>query len=149
MIESFHEFDVPVPGAAIHGSRGGDGPPLLLLHGFPESHVMWHRIAPVLAREFSVVATDLNGFGDSTSSGNQSMRELARLQVEAMKQLRCPTLVLWEQDGSVGRWYGDPIDIWRNWADDVTGGPVASGHFLPEEAPEETLAWLLPFLHGS
>jgi haloacetate dehalogenase len=281
VIESFREFDVPVSGAVIHGSRGGDGPPLLLLHGFPESHVMWHRIAPVLAREFSVVATDLSGFGDSTSSGDQSMRELARLQVEVMKQLgyddfavvghdrgarcayrmaldhpdvvtklavldvvptgdafdradrdfalgywvwtfmaapiaetligrapdsfvnhlldtwsggdafppeiraeyirhfrdpqvvhticeeyraaatidcehdaadrgvrriTCPTLVLWEQDGSVGRWYGDPIDIWRNWADDVTGGPVASGHFLPEEAPDETLAWLLPFL---
>jgi haloacetate dehalogenase len=66
-----------------------------------------------------------------------------------VRRIMCPTLVLWEQGGSVGRWYGDPIDIWRNWADDVTGGPVDSGHFLPEEAPEETLAWLLPFLHSS
>jgi haloacetate dehalogenase len=242
---------------------------------------MWHRVAPVLAREFSVVATDLSGFGDSTSSGDQSMRELARHQVEAMQQLgygdfavvghdrgaRCayrmaldhpgvvtklavldvvptvdafdradkefalgywvwsfmtdpiaeeligrapdafvnhfldswsggdafpreiraeyirqfrkpevvhticeeyraaatidcehdaadrgvrriqsPTLVLWEQDGALGRWYGDPLDIWRTWADDVTGGPVDAGHFLAEEAPDETLAWLLPFL---
>ena len=173
MIEGFHEFDefdVPVSGATIHGRRGGAGPPLLLLHGFPETHVIWHRVAPTLAREFTVVATDLSGFGDSTSSGDQSTRELGRHQVEAMKQLgygdfalvghdrgarcaergvrriMCPTLVLWEQEGAVGRWYGDPLDIWRGWADDVTGGPVDAGHFLAEEAPDETLAWLLPFL---
>jgi haloacetate dehalogenase len=281
VIQGFREFDVPVSGATSHGRRGGDGPPVLLLHGFPESHVMWHRIAPVLARELTVVAADLSGFGDSTSSGDQSMRELGRHQVEAMKELgygdfavvghdrgarcayrmaldhpgvvtklgvldvvptgdafdradkefalgywvwsfmaapiaeeligrapdafvnhlldswssgdafppevraeyirhfhdpetvhaiceeyraaattdcehdaadrgvrriTCPTLVLWEQEGALGRWYGDPLDIWRAWADDVTGGPVDAGHFLPEEAPEETLAWLLPFL---
>lgn len=43
----------------------GDGPPLLLLHGYPETHLAWHRIAPVLARNFTVVAPDLRGYGDS------------------------------------------------------------------------------------
>jgi haloacetate dehalogenase len=44
---------------------GGDGPPLLLLHGYPQTHVMWHRVAPGLARRFTVVCADLRGYGDS------------------------------------------------------------------------------------
>ncbi|HEU4945911.1 MAG TPA: alpha/beta hydrolase [Kribbella sp.] len=283
VIDGFDEFDVPVPEATIHGRRGGDGAPVLLLHGFPESHVMWHRVAPVLAREFSVVATDLSGFGDSTSTSEQSMRALARHQVDAMKTLgydafavvghdrgarcayrmaldhpdvvtrlavldvvptldaferadkefaldywvwsfltapiaetligrapdvfvnhlldswagsdafppeiraeyvrhfqdpdtvhaicdeyraaattdcdddaadrgvrriTCPVLALWDPSGAVARWYGDPLDIWRQWADDVTGCAVEAGHFMAEEAPAETLRQLVPFLHG-
>ena len=62
----FEQFDVVVGGVRIHGVRGGSGPPvLLLLHGFPQSHVMWHRIAAELAREHTVVAADLRGYGDS------------------------------------------------------------------------------------
>ena len=45
--------------------RGGSGPPILLLHGYPQSHVMWHEVAPVLAQHFTVVAPDLRGYGDS------------------------------------------------------------------------------------
>jgi haloacetate dehalogenase len=45
--------------------RKGDGPPLLLLHGFPETHAMWHAIAPALANDFTVVCADLRGYGDS------------------------------------------------------------------------------------
>lgn len=61
----FERVDVAVSGVRIRGVRGGEGPPVLLLHGFPQSHVMWHRIAPVLAREHTVVAADLRGYGDS------------------------------------------------------------------------------------
>ena len=61
----FEAVDVVVNGVRIHAVRGGDGPPVLLLHGFPQSHVMWHRIAPELAREHAVVAADLRGYGDS------------------------------------------------------------------------------------
>ena len=61
----FEPVDVVVDGVRIHAVRGGAGPPVLLLHGFPQSHVMWHRIAPELAREHTVVAADLRGYGDS------------------------------------------------------------------------------------
>ena len=65
MFEGFEEFDVDVSGTSIHGQRGGDGPPVLLLHGIPETHVMWHVTAPRLAERFTVVATDLRGYGGS------------------------------------------------------------------------------------
>jgi haloacetate dehalogenase len=53
-------------------------------------------------------------------------------------RIECPTLVLWGADGSVSRLW-DPLAIWRAWATDVDGGPVGAGHFIPEEAPDETV----------
>ncbi|WP_348773867.1 alpha/beta fold hydrolase [Micromonospora sp. WMMD964] len=62
MFDGFEEFDIDTPGARIHGRRGGSGPPVLLLHGIPETHLMWHRVAPRLAEKYTVVATDLRGW---------------------------------------------------------------------------------------
>jgi haloacetate dehalogenase len=290
MFDGFDEFDVPTSGTTIHGRRGGSGPPVLLLHGIPETHLMWRHVAPRLADHFTVVATDLRGYGDSgkpSSTGDHepySMRATARDQVEVMRSLgydrfrvvghdrgarcayrlaldvpdaalrlavmdvipigdayrraerqfslaywvwsflaapepvpeqfinaapavlvnfmldtwpkvkdafpaevraeyiekfsdpdtvhaiceefraaatldyehdeadrgrrriACPVLFLWGQQGSVAKLYGDPLEIWRGWADDVRGGPVPVGHFIPEEAPEETTRQLLDFL---
>ena len=53
-------------GAEIHTAIGGNGPPLLLLHGNPLTHVSWHRVAPLLAEHFTVIAPDLRGYGDSS-----------------------------------------------------------------------------------
>jgi len=53
-------------GIQIHGRVGGSGHPLLLLHGFPQTHVCWHKVAPELASHFTVVATDLRGYGASS-----------------------------------------------------------------------------------
>jgi haloacetate dehalogenase len=65
MFEGFETFAVEIDGVTIAGRRGGGGPPLLLLHGHPQTHAMWHRVAPQLAERFSVVAADLRGYGDS------------------------------------------------------------------------------------
>lgn len=72
VFEGFEEFDVAGSGTSIHGRLGGNGPPLLLLHGFPETHVMWHRIAPALAKHFSVVVADLRGYGGSGTPPSNS-----------------------------------------------------------------------------
>jgi haloacetate dehalogenase len=289
LFDAFEEFDLTTTGTTIHGCLGGDGPPLLLLHGIPETHHMWHRIAPRLAKRFTVVATDLRGFGDSgmppstPDHAPYSMREIARDQIEVMsvlghdqfavvghdrgarcayrmaldhptivsrlavldiiptgdafgladmafsqgfwvwsflaapepvpeqliasapdvlvnhmldtwsdapgafppdirdryltqfrsaetvhaiceqyraaatldyqhdeadrgsRRITCPTLVLWSATGAVAHWY-EPIEIWKSWADHVEGAPVASGHFLAEEAPDDTTDQLLTFL---
>lgn len=290
MFEGFDQFDIEVSGTVIHGRRGGSGPPLLLLHGIPETHLMWHRVAPALAEEFSVVATDLRGYGDSgtpPSSADHApyaMRAVANDQVELMRRLgherfavaghdrgarcgyrmaldhpdtvtalavldivptaeafhradrdfslgywvwsflaapfpvperliagapatlvdhmleswsedpgvfppelraayleqfhdqdtvhaiceqyraaatldlshdeadrgqhrlRCPVLALWSANGPVNSWY-EPLAVWQQWADDVRGGPVSAGHFLPEEAPHQIGTALAEFFH--
>jgi haloacetate dehalogenase len=278
---------VDVGEVSLRVRHGGDGPPLLLLHGFPETHLMWHAVAGSLAERFTVVAPDLRGYGGSSTAPDdpehrsQSKRVMAgdavalmahlgfgrfdvaghdrggrvgyrlaldrpdavrRLSVldiiptgevwaradanfalgywhwgllaqpaplpetmaghdpdwffldahfagivrtfhpsavadyqrsvreprvihamaedyragatfdralddddrAAGRQIGCPTQVLWGSRGRVGRWY-DPLEIWRDWAPDVTGQAIDSGHFLPEENPADTLAALLAF----
>ncbi|MGV9212465.1 alpha/beta fold hydrolase [Micromonospora sp. RB23] len=290
MFDGFEEFDIVTTGATIHGRRGGDGPPVLLLHGIPETHLMWHKVAPRLAEHFTVVATDLRGWGGSGAPPSSpdhepyGMRAIARDQIEVMRSLgydrfhlvghdrgarcayrlaldapdvvtrlavmdvvpvgdvydradrafslsywvwsflaapepvperfiaaapevlvdymlqswpevkdsfppevraayveqftrpdtvhaiceefraaatldydqdqadrgsrkiACPLLFLWSQHGQVATLYDDPVAIWRQWADDVRGAPVPAGHFIPEEAPDETVRHLLDFL---
>lgn len=93
MFQQFTTQDVQVGGAQIHCRVGGSGPPLLLLHGCPQTHVMWHKIAPVLSRHFTVVVSDLRGYGDSSkpqgSAGHQnySFRAMASDQLELMASL--------------------------------------------------------------
>jgi haloacetate dehalogenase len=66
VFEGFTLARIDTGEAEIRVRHGGSGPPLLLLHGHPQTHVMWHRIAPDLAREFTVVAMDLRGYGESS-----------------------------------------------------------------------------------
>lgn len=292
MFDSFDTFDIDTSGTTIHGLRGGRGPAVLLLHGIPETHLMWHRVAPRLAERFTVVATDLRGFGQSGTPPSTedhapySMREIARDQVEVMRQLGfdrfsvvghdrgarcayrlaldhpdavirlavldmlptgdvfrhadkdfalgfwvwsflaapepvpeqmivrapdvlvnhmldawsdvpgaipaevraayvaqfrspktihaiceeyraaatldvehdeadrgtrsiiCPVLALWSHSSGVASW-DDPLGVWRAWADDVRGGPVPVGHFIPEEAPDLTARYLTDFLSAA
>ena len=81
------------PGIHIHARGGGSGPPLLVLHGHPQTHAIWHLVAPQLARHFSVVLADLRGYGDSSrpaglpDHANYSRRAMARDLVRVMAAL--------------------------------------------------------------
>ena len=281
-------------GATIHCRIAGSGPPVLLLHGFPQSHVMWHRVAPAIAKEFSVIVADLRGYGQSTIPASDQAhlayskramagdfvavmgrfghdrfravghdrgarvayrmafdrptaverlavldilptwnywnrldraeglriyhwlflaqphpfpetliggapdafldhklaswtgtRTLASFDAVALEHYRAqlrdpdrrralcddymagagpdfdhdeadhaagrriaaPLLTLWGSAG-IARGAVSPVEVWRNWASDVRGEAIDCGHFLPEEAPQATIAALLPFLRG-
>ena len=287
----FEDRRIETSGASINLVTGGSGPPLLLLHGYPQTHLMWRKLAPRLAAEFTVVAPDLRGYGDSSKppagpdNANYSKRSLAQDQVETMaalgferfavaghdrgarvahrlardhaerierlalldivptlyrfetidqkaatsswhwffliqpsgfperligaeaefflrhqlgallrepaklapeafaEYLRCfknpetiratcdeyragatidlvhdradrghrltmPLLMLWGERSSQGSGY-DILSVWRDHAEDVTGHAVDSGHFLPEEAPEDTYRALRDFFTGA
>src|SRR5438094_7818704 len=80
-------------GIHIAAAIGGAGPPLLLLHGHPQTHAIWHRVAPTLARTHTVVAADLRGYGDSSKPAgaadhaNYSKRVMGRDQLTLMHSL--------------------------------------------------------------
>jgi len=289
MFEEFARKRIATSGAEIHLVTAGSGPPLLLLHGYPQTHAMWHRVAPRLAAEFTVVAPDLRGYGDSGKPDGgvdhvgYSKRAMAADQVEVMarlgferfavaghdrgarvayrmaldhpgrvsrlvlldivpthtvfsavdrhvatatfhwffliqpyplperligadpeffltemlsrwsgggldvfdskalaeyvrcfrdpatihatcedyragatidlgldaadfgkRKIACPTLILWGARGRLET--RGPLGVWRQWAADVAGGSLPCGHFLAEEAPEETETWMREFL---
>ena len=93
MFEGFSNVRINTSGTTINLVHGGHGPPLLLLHGYPQTHVMWHKVAPKLAQRYSVVAPDLRGYGDSgkpAADGDLNVyckRTTARDQVEVMANL--------------------------------------------------------------
>jgi haloacetate dehalogenase len=287
--EGFHLTQLAVGEVSLRVQVGGSGPPLLLLHGYPETHRMWGPVAGELAKEFTVVTPDLRGYGDSAqpptvpdhaSYGKRAMaadgiglmrqlgfdtfdvvghdrggrvgyrmaldhpqavrrltvmdviptgevwaraddrfalgywhwsflalpdpipetvighdpeffffdaefdgairgfspdavadyarcvrkpavvhamcedyragatcdRELDEQDRSAGRRIHCPTQVLWARRGALAAWY-DTLAIWREWADDVIGQVLDSGHFMPEERPAETLACVRGF-HG-
>ena len=93
MFEGFKRSEIKTSGARIVTVTGGNGPPLLLMHGNPFNHLSWQKIAPRLATDFTVVATDLRGYGDSEKPPggpkhiNYSFRAMAQDQVEVMAAL--------------------------------------------------------------
>jgi haloacetate dehalogenase len=292
---AFEPLTIDTGEASIAVRRAGDGPPVLLLHGFPETMLMWRDVAPLLARHHAVVCADLRGYGASgcppSGPGHEaySKRAMARDMVAVMRRLghehfavvghdrggrvayraaldhpdrvsrlavldvlpvdvvwdladhrmvlgfwpwsllaqpeplperlvggdpravvdhatseewgtpasvfddevraayaqalgqpahvhavceeyragagidrehdaadraagrriSCPVLTLWSAEGPLGTWYdelGGPLALWRELADDVTGGPVEGGHFFPEEHPRRTADAVLHFL---
>jgi haloacetate dehalogenase len=104
--EGFEARQVLVPGGHIHLRLGGnrDKPALLLLHGFPQSHVMWHRVAQALRQDFFLVLPDLRGYGDSMKPpagpdhASYSKRAMAQDMVDLMLALQYPTFHLCGHD---------------------------------------------------
>ena len=100
MLEGFQDHDVEVDGTRVHARVAGEGPPLLLLHGYPQTHVMWHRVAPGLAERRTVVLADLRGYGDSArpastaDHASYSKRAMATDQVGLMRDLGFGTFAL-------------------------------------------------------
>jgi len=93
LFPGFKPMRINTSGATINAVVGGSGPPGLLLHGYPQTHVMWHKVAPRLAERFTLVAADLRGYGDSSkppdgqNHANYSKRPMAKDQVEVMTHL--------------------------------------------------------------
>ena len=93
MFDGFEQNLIDVGDAKINLKTGGRGPALLLLHGFPQSHVHWHLVAPILAADFTLVIPDLRGYGDSigpepdSDHHNYCKRTMANDMVDVMEQL--------------------------------------------------------------
>ena len=93
LLAGFDEHDVAVGEVTIYAAVAGSGPPLLLLHGYPQTHAMWHAVAPRLAEDFTVVAADLRGYGGSSrppggeDHAGYAKRAMAADQVALMERL--------------------------------------------------------------
>ncbi|ESX06173.1 alpha/beta hydrolase [Mesorhizobium sp. LSJC268A00] len=93
MFEGFKLETVDLPESSLRVRYGGSGPPLLLLHGHPRTHVTWHRVAPLLAADHTVVCPDLRGFGrssvpaDAVDHAGSSKRAKARDCIALMRHL--------------------------------------------------------------
>jgi haloacetate dehalogenase len=104
MFYGFERGIAEVNGTLINYLRGGSGPALLLLHGHPQTHVIWHKVAERLASRFTVIAADLRGYGDSgkpaglADHSNYSKRTMGQDQIDLMAQLGYPQFLLMGHD---------------------------------------------------
>jgi len=105
MFQGFSDFNVQVESdVTIHGRKGGSGPSLLLLHGFPQNLLIWHDVVDELARTYTVVALDLRGYGSSSKPPGDdrhvtySKRIMARDCVRVMEKLGCPNFYICSHD---------------------------------------------------
>lgn len=100
MFEGFSAQRIKTSEVELHVRIGGTGPALLLLHGYPQTHLMWHKVAPRLAQDFTVIVPDLRGYGASGKPASTddhatySKRAMARDQVELMRSLGHPRFML-------------------------------------------------------
>jgi len=104
MFDRFKDVSATVDGVKTKAITGGAGPALLLLHGHPQTHAIWHKVAPALAQHFTLVAADLRGYGDSDKPqglpdhSNYSKRRLAQDQVDLMRSLGHETFAVLGHD---------------------------------------------------
>ncbi len=102
MFEGFENRRIDVGETEINLRQGGDGPPVVLLHGYPQTHVIWHRVAPLLAERFSVVCPDLRGYGDSDCPATDDAHETYSKRAMAADIIRLMTELGHERFAVVG-----------------------------------------------
>ncbi|MGE0718956.1 MAG: alpha/beta hydrolase, partial [Alphaproteobacteria bacterium] len=149
LFQGFRSGDAETGIGPIRHVIGGDGPPVLLLHGHPQTHAMWHRVAPMLARDFTVVAADLRGYGDSAkppgdeAHATYSKRAMAQDQVELMAGLGFERFALVGHDR--GARVGHRLCL--DHADRVTA--FAALDILPTRTMFQSIgkAWAMPYYH--
>ena len=87
LFNNFRSKKIRTSGSTINLVTGGEGPPVLMLHGYPETHAMWHKVAPKLARDYTVVCADLRGYGDSSKPAGAADHSNYAKRVMALDQL--------------------------------------------------------------
>src|SRR3954454_15872778 len=102
LFPGFERIQLEVNGTTINAVRAGAGPPVLLLHGYPQTHVMWHRVAPLLAERFTVVCSDLRGYGDSDKPSSDESHEPYSKRVMGKDQLDLMRALGFERFALVG-----------------------------------------------
>jgi haloacetate dehalogenase len=102
LLPGFAPIQLSVNGTTINAVRGGEGPPVLLLHGYPQTHVMWHRVAPKLADLFTVVCPDLRGYGDSGKPPSDKTHAAYSKRAMALDQLELMQVLGFERFALVG-----------------------------------------------
>jgi pimeloyl-ACP methyl ester carboxylesterase len=171
VFEGFAAHQIRTSGAEIHAVAGGSGPPLLLRHGYPQTHVMWqigadpaYFLRKTLARwAGSVEALTLEAMAEyvrclsdpvTAHATCEDYRTGAAVDFgldeadrAAGRRIGCPVLVLWSGERGLGN-RADVLEIWHEWADDVRGRSLPGGHFLPGAASEETYRSLRDFFLG-
>jgi pimeloyl-ACP methyl ester carboxylesterase len=116
MFDGFALDHIDVGEATLRVRHGGSGPPLVLLHGHPRTHMTWYAVADTLAG----VTVDRAPDDADAAAG---------------RRIACPALFCWSTRDDMAELYGDPLAIWRRWADDLVGVPIKSGHHMAEENP--------------
>jgi pimeloyl-ACP methyl ester carboxylesterase len=137
-----YEYRQKIEGVEIFARIGGSGPPLLLVHGFPQTHAMWHKSK---ARLHYATPEHIHATCNDDGAGATYDLKADEDDRAAGRKITCPTLALWGHAGIQGN-FEDPLRLWREWCDHAEGQGIDSGHFVAEENPQATLAGLLPFL---
>jgi len=141
-IPGFDDAIAQVNGQSIAFSRAGEGPPLLLLHGFPQTRAMWRGLAPALARHFTVIAADLRGYGDSSKPEgveSYSFRNMAADQLALMRSLGFDRFHLAGHDRGARTAHRLALDAPAAVAS-LTLMDIVPTHLLLDELPREVAA---------
>lgn len=139
MIPGFVDDVAEVNGQSIAYSRAGDGPPLLLLHGFPQNRAMWRKIGPDLAKKYTVIAADLRGYGDSSKPegvANYTFRNMAADQRALMVHLGFDQFHLVGHDRGARTAHRLALDAPRA-VQSLTLMDIVPTHLLLDELPKE------------